>query len=234
MYSKFQLPIRFIISAPSQGGKSFYVGQILGDRGSYFNSEFEKIYYCCDYETSIPEQIADDPKLVFHQGLPNEEFMLAERDENILIVLDDMMETVFQSETVSKIFTAGRHRKISAIILTQNLFPPFKFSRSISLNASHIFIFRNCRDMNSFSHLIRQILPSNQCKSFIELYNKNIDQAYRHLMIDFTPEQLSCFRFRENVISNRFPIYYTNESDIKRSNAEVGTFEEIPFFVIKL
>ena len=45
------------------------------------------------------------------------------------------------------LFTRGSHHMgVSVLYRTQNLFPPGKLSRTISLNSHYMLIFRNSRD----------------------------------------------------------------------------------------
>ena len=58
-------------------------------------------------------------------------------------MLDDLMRHCSEDERVLDLFTKVSHYcDVTCIYLTQNLFPPGKFSRSISLNAHYIIAFR--------------------------------------------------------------------------------------------
>ena len=58
--------------------------------------------------------------------------------DNSLIVLDDLMSQCSNDSRVADLFTRGsHHRGISVMYLTQNLFPPGKLSRAISLNCHY-------------------------------------------------------------------------------------------------
>ena len=45
------------------------------------------------------------------------------------------------------------------LYLTQNLFPPGKLSRTISLNSHYIVVFKNPRDSLGISTLAKQMFP---------------------------------------------------------------------------
>jgi len=62
-----------------------------------------------------------------------------------VIVLDDLMDSVYFTK-VNELFTKGsHHRNISLVIVTQNLFHQVSSLRDISLNSKYIVIFQNSR-----------------------------------------------------------------------------------------
>ena len=74
-----------------------------------------------------------------------------------ILVLDDLMRNCSQDERILDQFTkVSHHCDVTCIYLTQNLFPPGKFSRSISLTAHYIIPFNNPRDTLGFRTLAQQ------------------------------------------------------------------------------
>ena len=65
---------------------------------------------------------------------------------NILFILDDCFVEAVENKNVVDSFTKGRHKSISNIFITQNMFFTGKHARNISLNCSHYILMRN-RDM---------------------------------------------------------------------------------------
>ena len=49
------------------------------------------------------------------------------KKKKTVIVIDDLMEEAKDSKLVSKLFTQGRHRNVSVILILQNAFPKGKF-----------------------------------------------------------------------------------------------------------
>ena len=82
--------------------------------------------------------------IYFKQGLPEFEPDLCDIDTryNNIVVLDDLMNMAVDSPIISKLFTQGRHRNASVILLLQNAFPKGKYNTSISLNAQYMALFR--------------------------------------------------------------------------------------------
>ena len=110
----------------------------------------EKILWCYSQWQPLYATMKD---VEFQQGLPDVEEL-----ESCLLVLDDMMDRL-ESE-VADLFTKGSHHKnISVIAVTQNVFHPSRFRRTISLNTHYMVLFKNPRDASQIQHLARQMYP---------------------------------------------------------------------------
>ena len=66
----------------------------------------------------------------FERSLPELSENLSEINPryNNIIILDDLMAEATESPIVSQLFTQGRHRNASVILLPQNMFPKGKYS----------------------------------------------------------------------------------------------------------
>jgi hypothetical protein len=72
---------------------------------------------------------------------------------------------------------------VSVLYQTQNLFPPGKLSRTISLNSHYMLIFQNPRDSLGVSTLARQMFP--KCIHYLlEAYGDATSKPYGYLFID--------------------------------------------------
>lgn len=101
-----------------------------------------------------------------------------------LIILDDLMHNAFDDINVAKLFTSGRHKNISVFITSQNLFPPGKHSRTISLNALIIVLFK-MRDEKQIRILGSQL---GKIDLILSAYKKCMEYfKYGYLLIDCRP-----------------------------------------------
>ena len=101
------------------------------------------IYCYGEYQKEFDELHGVD----FIEGFPQDLNELTQGHDQTLLVLDDLMSECSKDQRVSDLFTRGSHHKgISVLYLTQNLFPPGKLSRTISLNSHYFIIFKNPRD----------------------------------------------------------------------------------------
>ena len=76
---------------------------------------------------------------------------------NNIIVLDELMDLTVDSQIISKLFTQGRQRNASMILLLQNAFPKGKHSTSISRNAQYIALFRCPTDRRQIGIMAERI-----------------------------------------------------------------------------
>lgn len=228
---KLNTPFRMIIAGSSGSGKSTLTCQIIENQKNLFSSPVEKVIYCAKYETSVPACIRNSELVSFHEGVPTEEMIRNDENRNILFVLDDLLETAFSSEVVSNMFTQGRNRNISTILITQNLFPQFSKARNISLNANYIVVFRNLRDGSSINHLAKQVAVGNS-KAFSEFFLNNITQPFSYLFLDFSPKTPDILRFRENILSDQ-PFAYIKDEDLQKHSRKLEAHSETPAFIVE-
>ncbi len=142
------------------------------------------------------------------QGFPNDVNELIKGHDNSLIVLDDLMSQCSNDPRVADLFTrCSHHRGISVLYLTQNLFPPGKLSRTISLNSHYMLIFRNPRDSLGVTTLAKQMFPKHT-NYLMEAFDDATNKPYGYLLIDchqLTPENL---RIRTNILPGERQIVY--------------------------
>jgi hypothetical protein len=90
----------------------------------------------------------------FFQGLPSETQLseFAKDRQFRLLLLDDLLQSAINDTTVEKTYTAfAHHLKLGVIFVTQNLFLHGRVSRTVSLNANYIILFKNLRDVNQIA-----------------------------------------------------------------------------------
>ena len=72
--------------------------------------------------------------------------------------MDDLMTST--DDMVVDIFTKiSRHRNLSVVYLTQNLFYKNKRTRTLSLNSHYVVLFKNARDATQVPYVERQMYP---------------------------------------------------------------------------
>ena len=121
-----------------------------------------------------------------------------------LVVIDDLTDNKFYMQVLYKIFTRGRHKKISCIFITQNLYLPNKEYRSIALNANYFILFK-IRDIKQVSHFSSTFIEREKQSSFISCYRKYVlDKDYGYLLIDFSQKFSSPLMIRTNLVDADF------------------------------
>lgn len=198
-------PFTCLVAGPTGCGKTEFVIKLLKNISEYVQPCPKRIIYCYtmwqdkfDYLKKIISQIE------FQEGLFDVN-QLDKRQENLLI-LDDLMREASESDDVLDMFTKGSHHKnLSILLLTQNLFSKGKHSRTISLNAHYIILFKNPRDKSQISHLARQMYPSHS-KFLEEAYLDATQNAHGYIFIDLKQSTPNDLRVQSDIFSktNRF------------------------------
>jgi hypothetical protein len=157
---RFKTPANFFICGQTQSGKSYLTRRILQNMGELFDPVPTKIIYCYgEYQKKFGEL---SPSVEMIEGFPDDIGSLTRGHENSLIVLDDSMSQCSSDQRAVDLFTRGSHHMgVSVLYLTQNLFPPGKLSRTISLNSHYMLIFRNPGTMGP--GLIRRVNVRSAC-----------------------------------------------------------------------
>ena len=193
----FKQPARILIAGISGCGKSFFVSRLIGKYRKYFN------------------QI-----IVIGSDLENCEGLDVKRDDifsplvddfkgSILVIYDDIILNKKLLSDAADIFCRGRHMKISVIVLSQNLFFSCKYFRLISLNSSHIILFRN-RNLKQISCFAQSFLMKNDIEFFLILYRKVVlKQQYSYILIDFTKTIEDILAIRSLVANENYEVVYT-------------------------
>ena len=123
--------------------------------------------------------------IYFREGLPTFQLNLSDADPkyNNIIVLDDLMDLAVDSQIISKLFTQGRHRNASVILLLQNAFPKGKHNTSISRNAQYMVLFRCPADRRQIGIMAERILDK-QKSLFMSIYNDVTMKPYSYVLAD--------------------------------------------------
>lgn len=170
---------------------------------------------------SLPDRqtIPSNVDIQFIHQLPIE--FLNETNEPMLVVIDDLMDEAMNSLAVSQLFTKGvHHQNISAILLTQNIYNPGKYSRNISLNSSFYVLFRNLRDMQQINRFFQQMCGNNS-RTLQDVYKDATSRPHGYLFIDLSQSGHTLLRLRTNVFEGK--VCYC---PIKELNSINGAYPE--------
>ena len=175
-----------------------------------FSSIPSKIIYSYGvYQKEFAELSKTVPNIQFVERFPNDLYDMADAHDSSMVILDDLMSQCSNDQRVVDLFTRGsHHRGITVFFLTQNLFPPGKLSRTLSLNAHYMLIFRNPRDSRGIATLARtQMYPKNVDYLCLN-HNDATKKPYGYLLLDLhqlTPESM---RLPTNIFPGEKQIVY--------------------------
>ena len=133
----------------------------------------------------------------FHRGLPDPSHLTKWFDptRGSVLVWDDLMEEGGQDKRVLDLFTKDfHHRNITVLYLTQDLFPPGKFSKTINRNAHYIVAFKNPRDQTGIRTILLQAFP-DRWRQVLRLFKRITSRPFGYSMLDVHPA--SDDRYRE-------------------------------------
>lgn len=188
----FRHKFSLLVVGPSQSGKTYFVEQILQkERILYGEKKKRRILW---YYTQWQDGYETIKKLLkteisFSQGLPTFSDDLSEIDANYnnLIILDDLMAEAIDSPIVSRLFTQGRHRNASVILLLQNMFPKGKYNTDISRNAQYIALFRSPSDRKQIG-IVAERMFDKQRYRFMEAFYRETQKPFGYLLVDNKPD----------------------------------------------
>ena len=125
-------PANFYVCGQSQAGKSHFTRCMLRHLEELFYPVPTKIIYCYgEYQDDFVEL---PPNVELMEGFPDNLSDMARGYDRSLIILDDLMSQCSNDQRVADLFTSGSHHHgISILYMSQNLLPPGKLSRTISL-----------------------------------------------------------------------------------------------------
>ena len=125
-----------LVVGPTQSGKTYFVEQLLTKNCvNYPNKKPKHITWYYNQWQSRYDKLQSllGKEIQFMRGLPDMSEDLREINPkfNNILVFDDLMSQAIDSPVLSKLFTQGRHRNASVILLLQNMFPRGKFNTDI-------------------------------------------------------------------------------------------------------
>lgn len=147
MEVRFKHPFTCLIAGPTGCGKTTFVKELIDKANDLIDPSPKRIVWCySEWQPGYKNINAE-----FVEGLTTD----FDPGVNNLVVIDDMMGEA--GTQIADMFTKKSHHcNLSVLYLVQNIFQKSKESRTISLNAHYLVIFKNPRDST-------QIILPNKC-----------------------------------------------------------------------
>jgi hypothetical protein len=182
-------PFTCVISGPTGSGKSVFVQRLLKHAQTVIVPPPDRTLYCYGVYQEVFSEFAG---VDFNEGLPSlDQF---DGKMHTLVIIDDLMHET--SDVVTKLFTRGSHHtNTSVIYITQNMFHANKETRTITLNAQYLVLFKNVRDKSQIAHLSRQMHPGRS-KHMVEAYNDATATPFSYLFVDLKPQTDDKYRLK--------------------------------------
>ena len=217
----FRHKFSLLVVGPTQCGKTFFVEKILTtDRILYESKKPRRIwwYYSQWQDTYKVMQSSIGKEIQFFRGLPEFKEDLREIDPkfNNVLVFDDLMAQATVSPLVSLLFTQGRHRNASVILLLQNMFPKGKFNTDISRNAQYMALFRSPSDRKQIGIIAERMFDKNRPR-FMSGYFQKTERAFGYIFVDNRPDTPSDKQVLSNIFGScrRYPIINSSAKSVE-------------------
>ena len=209
---KFNSPCTAILCAPSGGGKTNLVYQILKQADGMFEEPPEFIYYCyIIHQPLFDEMERNIGNIRLHQGLPSRDTLQewSSSGQHSIVVLDDCMNTLEKDGLeISNLFTIySHHMRLSVFLLVQNLYANSKHFRTINLNTHYFILFRNPRDVLQVKRLASSMFPG-QVEFMMDSYKRATSLPFGYLCIDISPRAIEAYKLRTNILPGQDTIVY--------------------------
>ena len=201
MDPRWKHPFTAIVSGPTGSEKTVFTFRFISEAANMISPPVEKIMYCYGEYQPV---FNDYPDVIFHEGLLD--ISQFDGEHKILLILDDLISET--NDSVSNIFTkVSHHRNVSVMYLTQNLFYKSEQTRTMSLNAYYIVLFKNPRDAMQVSTLARQMYPG-QNKFLVEAFKNATEKPFGYLLLDLKPDTDEKYRIRTNLFPDERQYVY--------------------------
>ena len=174
-----EIPASFLVTGSSGAGKTDLVLRIITHRLSIFRKPFEEIIYFYDTYQDKFDQYATTVKFV--NSLIDVKFT----GRSTLIIIDDQALNI--STEIVSLFTTGRHKNVTPMLLVQNIFLPSPLMRTIVANCSHFLFLKSPKSRFQLANLLRQIYSKDQSKHVLAAYDDATRQKYTFLWLDLSP-----------------------------------------------
>ena len=180
----FQIPpkSRLVISGPSCAGKSSLVKRFIEHADKLFVEPPDQIIYFSPYRETWFDDFQDS--VTFTNTIPKR---LKPHVSKFIIFDDVILDDAALKEIAEFYCKRCSHENIVALLITQNLFTPNRYYRTISLNSSIFVIFSSIRATKQIEHFGNQIFGTRLTQSFVNSFLNATTEPYTYIVILLTP-----------------------------------------------
>lgn len=196
MLIKLDNPFTMIVSGQTGSGKTNFVTRLIRSNQLINKVPFQKIVYAYSILQDIFLSLAHEiPEVDLHEGFPGE---VAWTGDPTLLILDDMMFELRNDVRLAELFTKMRHKNVSTVFITQNMYFSSQYATTITRNAQYLVLFPNPRDNSMIEVLGRQTFPLYR-KFLSTAFSIATEKPYGYLFFDFKPATPKNLRVRQDI-----------------------------------
>lgn len=194
----------FQIVGPSGSGKTLFVTQLLHNAKSIFKKNVGRIYWLMGVEEGEHDLTAQHLSRLSNVTLLNgfEQGWMNRPREGDVVVIDDLFSESTREKDFNNLFTKiARHRGVTVIFITQNMFHQGGNHRTRNLNVHYLVLFKNPRDSTIIQFIARQAFSSSP-HFLIDAYKDATDNTpHGYLFMDFTQSCPEDLRVRSDIFN---------------------------------
>lgn len=200
----------FQIVGPSGSGKTYFVCKLLQNH-NIFQHKFKNIYWHqgSDGESGLTSAEMCKLKVKIINGFDKN--WMKRLNKHDVIVIDDLYQEANKETDFNNLFTKiSRHREVTVIFITQNLFHAGGQHRTRNLNIQYLVLFKNPRDATVVDYVSRQAFPNNR-RFLIDSFQDATKLPHGYLFLDFTQTCPDDLRVRTDIFNeNGLTVYKQN------------------------
>jgi GTPase SAR1 family protein len=207
----------FQVVGPSGSGKTIFVTQLLGNSKQYFTNKINHIYWLMGIVEGEKGKTSENLKKLENLKILNgfEKGWLTKPQSGDAIVIDDLFAESAYEKNFNDLFTKiARHRGVTVIFITQNMFHQGGQHRTRNLNVQYLVIFKNPRDCTVINFISRQAFPTNPHYLANAFKDATVDKPHGYLFLDFTQDCPDDVRVRTNIFDSNGMIVYKQNIDM--------------------
>ena len=190
---------KVLVAGASGQGKSTLVADSLIRHRDLFLRPIKACYLFFKHENQAAyERLKNelDVPIYFIRDPPTDAFA-PERDS--VVVFDDLLQ--HDSEVIRSFFLRkSHHLGVAVIYLIQNLFSQNKTTREISLNSTHIVLFRPRRDFSQIERLNYQLNGSGHAGFLTNVYKAMGSRPHAYLLVDVSEDCPPAYKYRSTLV----------------------------------
>ena len=177
---KLQHPFNFIVSGPTQSGKTFFVFKLLENLPKITDPPISNIIYIYNAWQEGFKKYKD--RVTFTNDL---KYLKIRPKNPTLIICDDFMNQIGKNKDMFDLFILNSHHHgISILLILQNIFE--KGLKTLRQNTHYYYLTEHLQDRTSLENFARQLEPKNS-KYFMKSYEDATSYPFGGLFIDLHP-----------------------------------------------
>ena len=203
--ARLKVPFSAIVAGAPLSGKTRFVQRLLEERSRLIDKEFDELIWIYGQDTTFIRSVGDrlyNLPIRCVKGLPDTFEDYIRPGKKVLFVIDDLMQTVSDSNGVTDLFcNKVQHAGVSVLLLLQNLFYHGKERTTLVRCAHYLVVFKNPMDKSVPLFLAQKLMPLNRAL-FMRIFDSATSKPHGYLFCDGKQQTPDKARLRSDLFDN--------------------------------